>query len=47
VLTQLLLYYTRFLDLVKTVYPQGAPFAKYILSIPTLMNEIRTFSRNF
>jgi len=47
VLTQLLLYYTRFLDLVKTTYPSGAPFAKYILSIPTLMNEIRKFSRNF
>ena len=47
VLTQLLLYYTRFLDLVKTAYPQGAPFAQFILSIPTLMNEIRSFSRNF
>ena len=47
VLTQLLLYYTRFLDLVKTAYPNGAPFAKFILSIPTLMGEIRTFSRNF
>ena len=47
VLTQLLLYYTRFLDLVKTAYPNGAPFAKFILSIPTLMSEIRTFSRNF
>ena len=47
VLTQLLLYYTRFLDLIKSTYPDGAPFARYILSIPTLMNEIRTFSRNF
>ena len=47
VLTQLLLYYTRFLDLVKSAFPNGAPFAKFILSIPTLMNEIRTFSRNF
>ena len=47
VLTQLLLYYTRFLDLVKSAYPRGAPFAQFILSIPTLMNEIRTFSRNF
>ena len=47
VLTQLLLYYTRFLDLVKTAYPQGAPSAQFILSIPTLMNEIRSFSRNF
>ena len=47
VLTQLLLYYTRFLDLVKSAYPNGAPFAKFILSIPTLMSEIRTFSRSF
>ncbi len=47
VLTQLLLYYTRFLDLVKLQYPAGAPFAQFILSIPTLMNEIRNFSRSF
>ena len=47
VLTQLLLYYTRFLDLVKATYPNGAPFAKFILSIPTLMGEIRNFSRSF
>jgi len=47
VLTQMLLYYTRFLDLVKEAYPRGAPFAQYILSIPTLMNEIKHFSRNF
>ena len=47
VLTQLLLYYTRFLDLVKKAYPNGAPFAKFILSIQTLMSEIRNFSRNF
>ena len=47
VLTQLLLYYTRFLDLVKTAYPNGAPFAKYILALNTLMSEIRNFSRNF
>ena len=25
----------------------GPPFAQYILSIPTLMNEIKHFSRNF
>lgn len=46
VLTQLLLYYTRFLDLVKQVYPNGAPFAQHIVSIPTLMNEIKNFSRS-
>ena len=47
VLTQLLLYYTRFLDLVKQAFPHGPPFAQYILSLPTLMNEIKHFSRNF
>ena len=47
VLTQLLLYYTRFLDLAKAIHPNGPPFAQYILSIPTLMNEIKHFSRNF
>ena len=36
-----------FLDLVKTAYPNGAPFAKFILSIQTLMGEIRNYSRNF
>ena len=47
VLTQMLLYYTRFLDIVKETYPGGPPFAQYMLSIPTLMNEIKNFSRNF
>ena len=46
VLTQLLLYYTRFLDLVKQAYPGGAPFAQHIVSIPTLMKEIKNFSRS-
>jgi len=46
VLTQLLLYYTRFLDLVKQAYPNGAPFAQHIVSIPTLMKEIKNFSRS-
>jgi len=47
VLMQLLLYYTRFLDLIEKLYPNGAPFARFVLSIPTLMAEIRTFSRSF
>ena len=46
VLTQLLLYYTRFLDLVKQAYPNGAPFAQHIVSIPTLMKEIKNISRS-
>jgi len=47
VLTQLLLYYTRFLDLVKQAFPEGAPFARYTVSIPTLMNEMKQYSKNF
>ncbi|KAL3932738.1 MAG: hypothetical protein SGPRY_000580 [Prymnesium sp.] len=47
VLTQMLLYYTRFLDLVKEMFPKGAPFAQFIISISTLMSEIKNFSRNF
>jgi len=47
VLTQLLLYYTRFLDLLKHAHPRGPAYAQYILSIPTLMNEIKQFSGQF
>lgn len=47
VLTQMLLYYTRLLDLVKEAFPNGAPFAQNIVSIATLMTEIKSFSRNF
>jgi hypothetical protein len=46
-LTQLLLYHTRFLDIVKQVHPDGGPFAKYMITISTIMTEIKTYSRNY
>lgn len=45
-LTQLLLYHTRFLELIKKLHPEGAPFASYIISIATIMSEIKNYSRN-
>merc|ERR1711865_58932 len=46
VLTQLLLYYTRFLDIVKTVFGPNA-FSKEIVSLPSIMHEIKKYSRTF
>jgi hypothetical protein len=46
-LTQLLLYHTRFLDIVKQLYPDGGPFARYMITISTIMTEIKTYSRNY
>eukprot|EP00656_Telonema_subtile_P012418 TRINITY_DN16251_c0_g1_i1.p1 TRINITY_DN16251_c0_g1~~TRINITY_DN16251_c0_g1_i1.p1 ORF type:complete len:679 (-),score=234.71 TRINITY_DN16251_c0_g1_i1:153-2189(-) len=46
VLTQLLLYYTRFLDIIKTVYGPNA-FSKEIVSLPNIMHEIKKYSRTF
>jgi len=46
-LTQLLLYHTRFLDIVKKLFPDGAPFARYMITISTIMTEIKTYSRNY
>lgn len=46
-LTQLLLYHTRFLDIVKQLFPDGGPFAKYMITISTIMTEIKTYSRNY
>mmetsp|Transcript_7077 Transcript_7077/g.18134 ORF Transcript_7077/g.18134 Transcript_7077/m.18134 type:complete len:185 (+) Transcript_7077:451-1005(+) len=46
-LTQLLLYHTRFLDIVKQLHPDGGPFAPYMITISTIMTEIKTYSRNF
>ena len=46
VLTQLLLYYTRFQDILKQVFSGGKqpPFFKEIVSIPTIMYEIKKVS---
>eukprot|EP00658_Telonema_sp_P-2_P073901 TRINITY_DN6303_c0_g1_i7.p1 TRINITY_DN6303_c0_g1~~TRINITY_DN6303_c0_g1_i7.p1 ORF type:complete len:514 (+),score=140.51 TRINITY_DN6303_c0_g1_i7:632-2173(+) len=46
VLTQLLLYYTRFLDIIKTVFGPNA-FSGQIVTIPNLMHEIKKYSRTF
>jgi len=47
-LTQLLLYHTRFLDIVKQLHPDGSSsFAKYMITISTIMTEIKTYSRNY
>lgn len=46
-LTQLLLYHTRFLDIVKQLHPDGGAFAQYMITISTIMTEIKTYSRNF
>eukprot|EP00741_Cyanophora_paradoxa_P006469 tig00001003_g6264.t1 len=43
-LTQLLLYYTRFLDIVKKCF-KNPPFSRDIVSIPNIMYEIRQYSR--
>ena len=48
VLTQLLLYYTRFQDILKQIYSnKQPPFFKEIVSIPTIMYEIKKYSRSF
>lgn len=48
VLTQLLLYYTRFQDLVKRGYPNRPPaFAREIVSTATILMEIKRYSRTF
>ena len=47
-LTQLLLYYTRFQDIVKTVYSGGdPPFAKEIVPVHSIIYEIKKYSRTF
>ena len=48
VLTQLTMYYARFQDIIKKSYPRKPPpFAKDVVAIPTIMQEIRKFSRSF
>jgi len=46
VLTQLLLYYTRFLDILKKLHGPNA-FQKDLVAIPTIMHEIKKYSRTF
>jgi len=46
VLTQLLLYYTRFIDIVKKLYGPNA-FQADLVTIPSIMHEIKKYSRSF
>ncbi|KAK9786909.1 hypothetical protein WJX73_004682 [Symbiochloris irregularis] len=44
-LTQLLLYYTRMLDLIKGAGPEGAQLVKEAVTVPSIMYEIKRFNR--
>ena len=45
VLTQLLLYYTRFQDIIKKCLPKAPAFARDIVSTATILMEIKRYSR--
>eukprot|EP01041_Mallomonas_annulata_P010921 gene10921-22797_t len=47
VLTQLLLYYTRFQDIIKKAWARPPPFVKDIVSTATILMEIKRYSRTF
>lgn len=47
VLTQLLLYYTRFQDLIKRSFGRPPSFARDIVSTATILMEIKRYSRTF
>jgi vacuolar protein sorting-associated protein 52 len=47
VLTQLLLYYTRFQDLIKKSFPRPPTFSRDIVSTATILMEIKRYSRTF
>ena len=47
VLTQLLLYYTRFQDIIKKSWVRPPAFSRDIVSTATILLEIKRFSRNF
>ena len=47
VLTQLLLYYTRFQDIVKKSFDRQPSFTRDIISTATIMMEIKKYSRAF
>ena len=46
-LTQLLLYYTRFLDVVKRHCREHATLSRDMVNIPSLIAEIKKYSRTF
>lgn len=47
VLTQLLLYHTRLVDLVQRVYHNAPPFAGEMVSTQEMLNEIKKYCRSF
>jgi hypothetical protein len=47
VLTQLLLYYTRFQDIIKKSWPRPPAFCRDIISTATILMEIKRYSRTF
>jgi vacuolar protein sorting-associated protein 52 len=47
VLTQLLLYYTRFQDIIKKSWTRAPAFTRDIVSTATIMMEIKKYSRTF
>lgn len=47
VLTQLLLYYTRFVEIVKKCYPRSPPFSSEIVTTQEILYEIKKYSRSF
>lgn len=44
-MTQLLLYYTRMLELLKRAGPEGAAIVRDAVTIPSIMYEIKRFNR--
>jgi hypothetical protein len=46
-LTQLLLYYTRFCEVIKQRHADDASLSRGLVNIPTIMSEIRKYSRTF
>ena len=47
VLTQLLLYYSRFQDLIKKSWSRPPAFSRDIVSTATILMEIKRYSRTF
>ena len=47
VLTQLLLYYTRFQEIVRRAWRRPPPFAKNLVPTATILSEIKKYSRQY
>lgn len=43
ILNQLTMMYAKFQEIIKQLYPRGNPFAKDMVSIPTIMYEIKKY----